>query len=67
MATHSRVLPGESHGQRTLAGYRPWRHKESDRTEGTHPPTSPTKVQGPSLGYVFECYKASNTKIQWKE
>ena len=28
-------LPGESHGQRSLAGYRPWGHKESDRTEAT--------------------------------
>ena len=26
-------LPGESHGQRSLAGYHPWGHKESDRTE----------------------------------
>ena len=26
-------LPGESHGQRSLAGYRPWGRKESDRTE----------------------------------
>ena len=26
-------LPGESHGQRSLAGYRPWGHKESDTTE----------------------------------
>ena len=26
-------LPGESHGQRSLAGYSPWRHKESDTTE----------------------------------
>ena len=23
-------LPGESHGQGSLAGYRPWGHKESD-------------------------------------
>ena len=28
-------LPGESHGQRTLAGYSPWGHKESDTTEVT--------------------------------
>ena len=28
-------LPGESHGQRSLAGYRPWSHKESDTTEVT--------------------------------
>ena len=26
-------LPGESHGQRSLAGYRPQGHKESDRTK----------------------------------
>ena len=28
-------LPGESHGQRILAGYSPWGHKESDTTEVT--------------------------------
>ena len=39
MATHSRTLatpvflPGESHGQRSLAGYSPWGHKELDTTE----------------------------------
>ena len=26
-------LPGESHGQRCLAGYSPWGHKESDMVE----------------------------------
>ena len=26
-------LPGESHGQRRLADYSPWGHKESDMTE----------------------------------
>ena len=26
-------LPGESHGQRSLAGYSPWGHKESYTTE----------------------------------
>ena len=26
-------LPGESHGQRSLVGYRPWCCKESDTTE----------------------------------
>ena len=24
MATHSRILAGESHGQRSLLGYSPW-------------------------------------------
>ena len=28
-------LPGESHGQRSLAGYSPWGCKESDTTEAT--------------------------------
>jgi len=26
-------LPGESHGQRSLEGYSPWGHKESDTTQ----------------------------------
>ena len=30
--THSSILLGESHGQRSLAGYRPWGCKESDTT-----------------------------------
>ena len=35
MAAHPVFLPGESHGQRSLAGYSPWDvGKESDRTEG---------------------------------
>ena len=29
------LLPGESHGQRSLAGYRPWVCKESDTPEAT--------------------------------
>ena len=33
MATHSSVLPGESHRQRSLAGRSPWGRKESDTTE----------------------------------
>ena len=27
------LLPGEFHGQRSLVGYSPWGHKESDMTE----------------------------------
>ena len=33
MATHSSILPGKSHGQRSLAGSRPWGPKETDMTE----------------------------------
>ena len=35
MATHSVFLPGESHGQTSLAGNSPWGRKESDTTEAT--------------------------------
>ena len=33
MAMYSSILAGEIHGQRSLAGYSPWGHKESDTTE----------------------------------
>ena len=34
-ATHSSILAGETHGQRSLVGYSPWGRKESDMTEVT--------------------------------
>ena len=30
MATHSVLLPGKSHGQRSVVGYSPWDCKESE-------------------------------------
>ena len=33
MATHSVILAGEPHRQRSLAGYNPRGHRELDRTE----------------------------------
>ena len=35
MATHSSILPGKSHGCRSLVGYSPWGHKEKDMNEHT--------------------------------
>ena len=35
MAPTPVFLPGESHGQRSLAGYSPWGHTELDTTEVT--------------------------------
>ena len=35
MATHFSFLAWESQGQRSLAGYSSWSHKESDATEVT--------------------------------
>ena len=32
-ATHSSILPGESHGQGIVVGYSAWDHRESDTTE----------------------------------
>ena len=42
IATYSVFLPGEFHGQRSLADYSPWARKKSDPTE------QPT----PGLSYV---------------
>ena len=36
MAIHSILLPGKSHGHRSLVGYSPWGHKEMDMTEQLH-------------------------------
>jgi len=33
MVTHSVFFPGEFRGQRSLTGYSPWSHKESDTSE----------------------------------
>ena len=33
VAAHSSILAGESHGQRSLAGYSPWGCKELDTAE----------------------------------
>ena len=33
VATHSSILAGKFHGQRSLVGFRPWGDKESDTTE----------------------------------
>ena len=35
MAPTPVFLPGKSHGQRSLMGYSPWDHKESDMIEAT--------------------------------
>ena len=33
MATHSTILAGKPHGQRSLVGYSPWCHQDLDTTE----------------------------------
>ena len=40
-------FPGESHGQRSLAGYGPWCRKESDTTEAKEHAHAHTHAQNP--------------------
>ena len=44
-------LPGESDGQRSLAGYSPWDHKELDRTEATEHVPSHWMVKDAKTGW----------------
>ena len=45
-------LPGESHGQRSLAGYSPWGCQESDTTErGWHRRWACCRTQHPHAGF----------------
>ena len=48
MATTPISLSGELHGQRSLAGYSPWGHAQSDRTKVT------TQQQEPRWGCIGE-------------
>ena len=55
-------LPGGLHGLRSLVGYSPWGHKESDKTEqltGRQGPVeSPPKAEHPTQGLlVFYTHK----------
>ena len=51
MATHSTILAWKCHGQRSLAGYSPWSHKESDRTEQL------TRLQGWGVALLYLCQR----------
>ena len=59
MATHSGILAGESHGQRSLVGYSPWGRKELDMTE--HMNHLPWKRR-PSAFRAF-CFKEIHTQV----
>ena len=50
-------LPGESCGQRSLAGYSPWSHKESDVTEATYHTAHRTNF---TLAYCVILWSFSN-------
>ena len=46
MASIPVSLPGESHGWKSLRGYSPWGHKESDMTQRLHLLTKRRTVEG---------------------
>ena len=54
-------LPGKCHGQRSLAGYSPWGHKDSDTSEGLSTQQMSQKRAFPS-GSVVENPPANITK-----
>ena len=47
-------LPGESRGQRSLVGYSPWGHRESDTTEASHTLISQDKAEIKMAAYRVE-------------
>ena len=47
------LLPGKSHGRKSLIGYSPWGCKELDTTERPHF-TSPLRLEPPSYDVLFE-------------
>ena len=47
------LLPGESHGRRSLVGYSPWGPKESDTTERLHFFFFPVCVLGLCVTYPY--------------
>ena len=61
METTPVFLPGQSHRQRSLGGYRPWGRKESDRTkhEGIYKidnqQGSAVQHRGLYSGFVITC------------
>ena len=46
-------MPGKSYGQRSLVGYSPWGHKESDTTEAPEHSTAHTQGLLQALRLVF--------------
>ena len=65
-ATHSGTLAGESHGQRDLADYSPWSHKESDTTEWLNTHTQSTGGVCSMLGSKPSSQKVYKLGDFWK-
>ena len=55
------LLPGKSHGQRSLVGYSPWGHEESDTTERLHFHLSLSCI-GEGNGNLLQCSCLENPR-----
>ena len=55
------LLPGKSHGRRSLVGCSPWGHKESDTTEQLHFPFSLSCI-GEGNGNPLQCSCLENPR-----
>ena len=61
MATLSSILPGKSHGWRSLVGFSPWGRKESDTTERLYFHFSLSCI-GEGNGNPFQCSCLENPR-----
>ena len=61
MAPHSVLLPGKSHGRRSLVGCSPWGRSESDTTEQLHFHFSLSWI-GEGNGNPLQCYCLENPR-----
>ena len=60
------LLPGRSHGQRTLAVFSPWGHKESDMTEWLHFSLSGFIIaQGYTAEVVWKMHAMDGVQKSW--
>ena len=58
------LLPGDSHGGKSLVGYSPWGHKESDTTERLQSSLR-SKINNIVLGYSIK-YKVNESIFIYK-
>ena len=56
------LLPGKSHGQRSLEGCRPWGHCRSDMTERLHFHFSLSCIGGEGTGNPLQCSCLENPR-----
>ena len=61
MAPHPVLLPGKSHGRRSLVGCSPWGHEESDTTERLHFHFSLSRI-GEGNGNLLQCSYLENPR-----